>query len=232
MPTMSASSRTFSQGSSSIVLRIFFTLSGVVTSFDQLLRCSSWQLVRPRLNSATQCFTAVKEGTDSPHTVEPPLEKLVEGEEKWEAPDHFQVVLPQYWDETELNHSVTCMVLTATVNDRRHLALCHDEFRVSRSGLCRSGLKQIPFEGSLPHPIGMLEIVFFNPSLKSVDAETLQTALARLRSDHIRSLEFVDKEKTSTSSACPASLTHDIYCIGVSVRQLGSEGENGSVELY
>ncbi|GFX57030.1 uncharacterized protein TNCV_3701951 [Trichonephila clavipes] len=30
------------------------------------------------------------------------------------------------------------MVLKATANDRRHLALCHDEFRGSLSGLCRS----------------------------------------------------------------------------------------------
>ncbi|GFW02320.1 hypothetical protein TNCV_1732351 [Trichonephila clavipes] len=31
------------------------------------------------------------------------------------------------------------MVLKDTANDRRHLALCHDEFRRPRSGLCRSG---------------------------------------------------------------------------------------------
>ncbi|GFX72493.1 hypothetical protein TNCV_4060901 [Trichonephila clavipes] len=31
------------------------------------------------------------------------------------------------------------MVLKATANDRRHLALCHDEFRGPRSGLYRSG---------------------------------------------------------------------------------------------
>ncbi|GFX61231.1 hypothetical protein TNCV_3407061 [Trichonephila clavipes] len=30
------------------------------------------------------------------------------------------------------------MVLKATANDRRHVALCHDEFRGPRSGLCRS----------------------------------------------------------------------------------------------
>ncbi|GFX15751.1 uncharacterized protein TNCV_2132371 [Trichonephila clavipes] len=32
------------------------------------------------------------------------------------------------------------MVFKATANDRRHLALCHDEFRGPRSGLCRTGL--------------------------------------------------------------------------------------------
>ncbi|GFS54103.1 hypothetical protein TNCV_2526701 [Trichonephila clavipes] len=32
-----------------------------------------------------------------------------------------------------------CMGLKARANDRRHLALCHDEFCGPRSGLCRSG---------------------------------------------------------------------------------------------
>ncbi|GFU86884.1 hypothetical protein TNCV_81 [Trichonephila clavipes] len=45
------------------------------------------------------------------------------------GPNPPQGVLPQNWGETDLNHSVTCMVLKATVNDRGHLALCHDEFR-------------------------------------------------------------------------------------------------------
>ncbi|GFT03827.1 hypothetical protein TNCV_3608431 [Trichonephila clavipes] len=43
--------------------------------------------------------------------------------------DHPQSVLPQNWSETELNRSVTCLVLKAKANDRRHLALCPDEFR-------------------------------------------------------------------------------------------------------
>ncbi|GFU00786.1 uncharacterized protein TNCV_4819331 [Trichonephila clavipes] len=58
-----------------------------------------------------------------------PLVRFVKGEERWEAPDHPQGVLPLNWGEIELNRSVTCMVLKATANDRRHLALCHDEFR-------------------------------------------------------------------------------------------------------
>ncbi|GFU47809.1 uncharacterized protein TNCV_4465571 [Trichonephila clavipes] len=57
-----------------------------------------------------------------------PFVRLVEGEEFWEAPDNPQDVLPQNWGETELNHSVPCMVLKGTANDRRQLALCHDEF--------------------------------------------------------------------------------------------------------
>ncbi|GFW40669.1 uncharacterized protein TNCV_2836131 [Trichonephila clavipes] len=58
-----------------------------------------------------------------------PLVRLVEGEERWESPDHFQGVLPLNWGETELNRSVTCMLLKATANDKCHLALIHDEFR-------------------------------------------------------------------------------------------------------
>ncbi|GFW18592.1 hypothetical protein TNCV_1222531 [Trichonephila clavipes] len=49
-----------------------------------------------------------------------------------------QRVLPQNWRETELNRSVTCMVLKATANDSRHLALCHEEFCEPWSGICRS----------------------------------------------------------------------------------------------
>ncbi|GFX97635.1 uncharacterized protein TNCV_2841951 [Trichonephila clavipes] len=68
-------------------------------------------------------------GTLNSRRAASPLVRLVEGEERWEAPDHPQGVLPQNWGETELNRSVTCLVLNATANDRRHLALCHDEFR-------------------------------------------------------------------------------------------------------
>ncbi|GFX84025.1 zinc finger protein [Trichonephila clavipes] len=58
-----------------------------------------------------------------------PLVRLVEGEERWEAPDHRQGVLPQNRGGNQKNRSVTCMVLKATANDKRHSALCHDEFR-------------------------------------------------------------------------------------------------------
>ncbi|GFX11099.1 uncharacterized protein TNCV_4503141 [Trichonephila clavipes] len=58
-----------------------------------------------------------------------PLVRLVEREERWESPDHPQVVLPQNWGETKLNHYITCVVLKATANEKRHLALCHEEFR-------------------------------------------------------------------------------------------------------
>ncbi|GFU36273.1 hypothetical protein TNCV_559141 [Trichonephila clavipes] len=41
----------------------------------------------------------------------------------------LQGVFPQNWGGTEPNRTVTCMVLKAKANGRRHLALCHDEFR-------------------------------------------------------------------------------------------------------
>ncbi|GFU20407.1 cullin-4A [Trichonephila clavipes] len=56
------------------------------------------------------------------------LVRLREGEGRWEAPDHSQGVLSQNWAGTDLNRSVTCMVLKATANDVRHLDLCHDKF--------------------------------------------------------------------------------------------------------
>ncbi|GFW96894.1 uncharacterized protein TNCV_2160291 [Trichonephila clavipes] len=57
------------------------------------------------------------------------LVRLVEEEERWEARNYLQDVLHQNWGETELNRSVTCMVLKATANDRRNIFLWHDEFR-------------------------------------------------------------------------------------------------------
>ncbi|GFY08713.1 uncharacterized protein TNCV_5006261 [Trichonephila clavipes] len=50
-----------------------------------------------------------------------------------------QGVLSQNWGETELNRSVTCMMLKATANNRRHLDPCHDEFLGPLYGICRAG---------------------------------------------------------------------------------------------
>ncbi|GFW52696.1 hypothetical protein TNCV_2392761 [Trichonephila clavipes] len=47
------------------------------------------------------------------------LMRLVEGEERWESPDHPHDVLPQNWGLIEQNHIVACVVLKATANDRR-----------------------------------------------------------------------------------------------------------------
>ncbi|GBO41129.1 hypothetical protein AVEN_112684-1 [Araneus ventricosus] len=53
-------------------------------------------------------------------------------------------------------------------------------------------------------------------SLQSAGTRSAQTALARLRSGHIKSLKFVDKEKTYSSCpcSCPASPAHVTDCIG------------------
>ncbi|GBM31967.1 hypothetical protein AVEN_14285-1, partial [Araneus ventricosus] len=70
-------------------------------------------------------------------------------------------------------------------------------------------------------------------SLQSEGTRSAQTALARLRSVHVKSLKFVDKEKTYSSCLCPCptSPAHIIDCIGASARLLWSEGGNGLVVL-
>ncbi|GBO08682.1 RNA-directed DNA polymerase from mobile element jockey, partial [Araneus ventricosus] len=70
-------------------------------------------------------------------------------------------------------------------------------------------------------------------SLQSVGTRSAQTALARLRSGVIKSLKFIDKEKTFSSCpcSCPASPAHIIDCIGASTRQLWSGEGKGLVEL-
>ncbi|GFV11856.1 uncharacterized protein TNCV_2833851 [Trichonephila clavipes] len=61
------------------------------------------------------------------------LERLVKGEARLEAPNLNR-------SKTELHRFVTCTVLKATANDRRHLVLFHDEFRGKNlSELCQSG---------------------------------------------------------------------------------------------
>ncbi|GFW18827.1 hypothetical protein TNCV_5132801 [Trichonephila clavipes] len=47
-----------------------------------------------------------------------PLVRLVEGEKRWEVSALPQSLLTQNWDGTESKHTVTCMVLKATANDR------------------------------------------------------------------------------------------------------------------
>ncbi|GBO12028.1 hypothetical protein AVEN_167685-1 [Araneus ventricosus] len=70
-------------------------------------------------------------------------------------------------------------------------------------------------------------------SLQSVGTRSARAALARLRSGHIKSLKFIDKEKTFSSCpcSCPASPAHIIDFIGASARQLWSEEGKGLVEL-
>ncbi|GBM35890.1 hypothetical protein AVEN_125876-1 [Araneus ventricosus] len=70
-------------------------------------------------------------------------------------------------------------------------------------------------------------------SLQSVGTISAQTALVRLRSGHIKSLKFIDKEKPFSSCPCsyPASPAHIIDCIGASARQLWSGEGKGLVVL-
>ncbi|GBM31445.1 hypothetical protein AVEN_39241-1 [Araneus ventricosus] len=65
-------------------------------------------------------------------------------------------------------------------------------------------------------------------SLPTEGTRSAQTALARLRSNHIKSLKFVDKAKTYSSCPCSASPAHVIDCIGASARLLWSEGKMDS----
>ncbi|GFW28853.1 uncharacterized protein TNCV_201761 [Trichonephila clavipes] len=83
-----------------------------------------------------KCIVPLRHGaTLNSRRAASPLVWLVEGEERWKASDHSQSVLPLNWGGIDPNRSVTCMVVKATANDRRHLAFCHDEFRGPRSGL-------------------------------------------------------------------------------------------------
>ncbi|GFU65677.1 uncharacterized protein TNCV_636001 [Trichonephila clavipes] len=77
--------------------------------------------------------------TINSHRATSPLVSL--GLERWEAPDHPQVSSFKI-GRIEPNRTVTCMVLKATANDRRHLALFHDEFRGPRFGFCRSATRR------------------------------------------------------------------------------------------
>ncbi|GFU84442.1 uncharacterized protein TNCV_1066241 [Trichonephila clavipes] len=78
-----------------------------------------------------------------------PLERLVEGEERWEASDHSLCALPLNWGGTEQHRTVTCMVLKATANNRCHLTLYNDEFRGPRSALCRSALEKVARDSNI-----------------------------------------------------------------------------------
>ncbi|GFW24107.1 uncharacterized protein TNCV_4951511 [Trichonephila clavipes] len=63
-----------------------------------------------------------------------PLVRLVERDERWEAPDHPQSVLHLNWGGSEPNRTVTCMVLKAKTNHRRkNLVLHSDELCGPRS---------------------------------------------------------------------------------------------------
>ncbi|GFY27287.1 hypothetical protein TNCV_2069071 [Trichonephila clavipes] len=53
------------------------------------------------------------------HRAASPLVRLAGGEERWEASDHPQDVLPQNWSEAQQDHIAIYMVLKTKTNDRR-----------------------------------------------------------------------------------------------------------------
>ncbi|GFU24128.1 hypothetical protein TNCV_2007191 [Trichonephila clavipes] len=65
-------------------------------------------------------------GTLNSRTAASSLVSLGEGEERWDASDDPQSILPRNWGPS--NCSVTCMVFKATVNGRRTTSPWHDEF--------------------------------------------------------------------------------------------------------
>ncbi|GFX73748.1 uncharacterized protein TNCV_4290641 [Trichonephila clavipes] len=77
----------------------------------------------------SKCIEPLRHGgTLNSRQAESPLDRFVE--ERWEAPDHPQGVLPQNWGGIVQNRTFTCMVLNANANDRRkNLSLHRDEFR-------------------------------------------------------------------------------------------------------
>ncbi|GFW01847.1 uncharacterized protein TNCV_60991 [Trichonephila clavipes] len=70
------------------------------------------------------------EGTLNSRQALSTLMRLVEREERWEAPDHPKGGLPQNWGGIKQNYTVACIVLKDKANDKR-INLIHscDEFR-------------------------------------------------------------------------------------------------------
>ncbi|GFT57939.1 uncharacterized protein TNCV_2768471 [Trichonephila clavipes] len=65
-----------------------------------------------------KCLVPLRHGgTLNSRRTASPLVWLVEGEERWKAPDHPQGFLLLSWGGTQQKRTVTCMVLKA--NDRR-----------------------------------------------------------------------------------------------------------------
>ncbi|GFW36557.1 uncharacterized protein TNCV_1955571 [Trichonephila clavipes] len=65
-----------------------------------------------------KCIVSLRHGgTPNSRRVASLLLRLFEGKERWEAPDHPQVVLPQICGGTEPKRTVPCMGLKAKDND-------------------------------------------------------------------------------------------------------------------
>ncbi|GFT64211.1 hypothetical protein TNCV_2200911 [Trichonephila clavipes] len=94
-------------------------------------RFSKQSLPGVGLSESVRCHGTVKSWKgvvlNSRRTASHP-EKLVEEEERWEFPAMPQGVSHKVRVEKSPNRIVTYMVLKATANNMRHLALCHDGF--------------------------------------------------------------------------------------------------------
>ncbi|GFV28449.1 uncharacterized protein TNCV_3984001 [Trichonephila clavipes] len=67
-----------------------------------------------------KCIVPLRHGgTLNSRQAASPLVWLVEGEERWEAPDHLKDFLPLNWGGTEQKRTVPCLVLKAKANDGR-----------------------------------------------------------------------------------------------------------------
>ncbi|GFW97249.1 uncharacterized protein TNCV_4784631 [Trichonephila clavipes] len=77
-------------------------------------------------NSMPECHgVPLRHGvTLNSHRAASLLVRLVEGEKRWEAPDHPQGVLPHNWNGMKPNNTITCLVLKAKTDDRRKTSPC------------------------------------------------------------------------------------------------------------
>ncbi|GFV19416.1 uncharacterized protein TNCV_3663491 [Trichonephila clavipes] len=131
-----------------------------------------------------------------------PLVRFLEGEERLEATDHLQGVLPQNWDGTKPNCIVTLMGLKATANDRIRppgLSPEHHWYQCSHP------------EGSLDHGFNRQE----------------QTILTRFRSGHLKSMKFSEGSKSfeicTNCSSEPALPAHILECLGLTKQDLADD---------
>ncbi|GFT49476.1 uncharacterized protein TNCV_3366711 [Trichonephila clavipes] len=98
-----------------------------------------------------KCIVPLRHGgTLNSRRAASPLVWLVEGEKRWEAPDHAQGFLLLNWGRLDQNHAVTCMVLKAKANDRL-VSPSHSMVRHGGSlgGTDMHGVQPLPLLG--PH---------------------------------------------------------------------------------